>query len=415
MSTIKIIIIICLLQIVGCVLNVEQEPLQKSKVKSTISGQITMLLNNIIPSAHAAEPTVCSSVKSAGSKLYAELVGLSAAGVKTVLCDTDVSVSGTYNFDLLVEDLDKRYSLVTIEVTDTRTSDERDENASSLNGRKSIIKPNDKTANLNPQDSITAHFIEKMGASDLFDPNLNPREQLEVLKTHYTPTKLQTAVPLLFQGRTLDSAESVDGVVEFLKNSLSTNFRNDLRTQVASQTPSAVTSTDIAVDLCKANPFSSHDCFKISDDCFNNDYALNWLTYGPNKDNVPGVSECATEINHLSFLHLNPPKAFQVPMGTCPMEQPVCMEENSSYNVSAICKWQQDYICYTHGARVIEDCSACSNQTLDCDSPVNAWNACCKRTDEGGCRQESGPNSSFDCNATPEHPCCINPSMQGCQ
>lgn len=125
MKVFMFITILGLIQTTGCVLNLEQETLQKSKVKSTISGQITMLFNAIIPSAHANEPTLCSSAKTSGSKLFATLIGLNATGARTTLCEADVTTSGTYNFDILVDDLESKYSLLSIEVTDTRTDNER--------------------------------------------------------------------------------------------------------------------------------------------------------------------------------------------------------------------------------------------------------------------------------------------------
>lgn len=243
-----------------------------------------------------------------------------------------------------------------------------------------------------------------------------PKEKLEVLKTHYTPTKLQTAVPLLFQGRTVDSAAAVDGVVEFLKTSLTNDFKTSLKEEVAKATPSAVTTTEINADLCKGNPFSSRDCFKISDNCFDNDYALKWLDYMQSRENVALTQECNTEVNRLNILHIDPPAAYRLPLNACEVtEQPVCVAENSPYNISTICQWQQDFFCYTHGAKVIASCSACTNQTVDCSLSVNDYNACCKPVAVGGCKQPDSGGSGPNCTETPDHPCCVDPTLEFCQ
>ncbi len=158
---------------------------------NAIRGAVSFLNFAIgFSSAHAAIPEVCSSQKSTGSELYAELRGIAPNGTKELICDVDV-VSSNYEFKILVSNLDVLYPAIQIDIIDTRST-------ATLANRKIIASSSDKTINISPDTSLTAHAIEKAGFNQVFSGAdfATIRTQLDQKKSLFTPERLAVNVSI---------------------------------------------------------------------------------------------------------------------------------------------------------------------------------------------------------------------------
>ncbi len=157
--------------LLGCGVNVE-ESLKKDEAlieknlddkdeneKTGISGIISSTMNFIMASAHAAP--ICKSSKSENSNYYVELFELGTQTEDSLkedssrvmkLCDADISIDGSYYFDLDQSLLGN--SLIKIRVVDNRENP--------IHRNKEIITyPKNKKFNISKHRTLQAKLIEE--------------------------------------------------------------------------------------------------------------------------------------------------------------------------------------------------------------------------------------------------------------
>lgn len=360
---------------------------EKSKSTGAIEGSVSVIINNIFPSAYAGNLLLCQSQRTLTNNVYAKLIGIKADGSKEEVCDTDI-VNGNYKFDITEDALNQKYKGLMVEVIDNReTGSKQYEN------RKAIVNMDDRRVDINPETSIVSEFIENLYLAEIFS-GADPEQSLADKKNDLSISKIRTILPDIFaDGVNADESSLSKAKSFFTAKKDDSAVINAVKAEVVKTSPSSIDSS-ILGDMCDVNFKSSFSCYKITESCFD-DYKVMWGQYagvGYSSGNDVTAQEispltsspsCVDELVKVTNWHLNQLNYLNQTLDCSNYfdhGQPITIildEQDTSE-----CNWDKGFYLYVHGNDGTDQCLSFDLDT--CMDPNNP-NMLCQPISMGGC------------------------------